>query len=86
VNQRGGIGGPVNRLTTMNTIEKSKTFYFEGKAFVSRHPLSSLVVILIILEPIVWLAMRSMENTLFSYRCGTYDYPCHVNLQPEPKF
>jgi hypothetical protein len=75
VNQRFGIAEmienaaaelekPGNRITTMNLIEKSKTLYSGGKAFVSRHPLSSLVVMLIILQPMVWLAMRSMENTL----------------------
>jgi hypothetical protein len=40
---------------------------------------------LIILQPVIWFAMRSLEDTLHFYRCGSYDYPCGVIIQPEPK-
>jgi hypothetical protein len=69
----------------MSFNEKSKRLYFAGKAFVRRNFVVTLVVIVILLQAIIWLAVRALEDTQNSYRCGDRDYPCGVNIQPEPK-
>jgi hypothetical protein len=69
----------------MSFNEKSKRLYVAGKAFVSRHFVATLVVIVILLQAIIWLAVRALEDNQNFYRCGDHDYPCGVNIQPEPK-
>ena len=44
-----------------------------------------LFVTLMLLQPVIWLVARSLENTPLFYRCGSYDYPCGVIVQPEPR-
>ena len=75
----------LRRISTMNFIEKSKWLYSAGKAFVSRNLFVTLVVIVVMLQAIIWLAVRSLEDTHLFYRCGSHDYPCRVVIQPEPK-
>src|ERR1700730_9978791 len=70
----------------MNFKEKSKWLYSAGKALVSRNLFVTLVVIVIMLQAIIWLAVRSLEDTLLFYRCGSRDYPCNVVIQPSRSF
>ena len=65
--------------------EKLKLLYSACKAFAKRNFFALLIGLLIILQPVIWFAMRSLEDTLHFYRCGSYDYPCGVTIQPEPK-
>ncbi len=69
----------------MSLKENSKRVYAAWMAFVSRHFLAVLLVTLILLQPVIWLVVRSLENTPLFYRCGSYDYPCGVIVQPEPR-
>ena len=69
----------------MNIKEKSKWLYFAGKAFISRNFFITLVAVIILLQAIIWLAVRALEDTHKFYRCGSHDYPCRVVIQPEPK-
>ena len=69
----------------MSFKEKSKRLYSAGKAFVRRNFVATLVVIVILLQAIIWLAVRALEDTQNFYRCGDRDYPCGVKIQPEPK-
>ena len=69
----------------MNLIENGKRVYFRWKVFVSRHFLAVLFVTLMLLQPVIWLVVRSLENTSRFYRCSSHDYPCGVVAQPEPR-
>jgi hypothetical protein len=40
---------------------------------------------LMLLQPVIWLVARSLENTPIFYRCSSHDYPCGVVAQPEPR-
>jgi hypothetical protein len=73
------------RTTAMNLRENSKRVYSRWKAFVSRHFLAVLFVTLMLLQPVIWLVVRSLENTPLFYRCSSHDYPCGVVAQPEPR-
>ena len=66
----------------MNLKENSKWFYSAGKAFVRRNLFALLIRLLIIFQPFIWFAVRSLEDTLPFNRCG-YDYPCRLIVQPE---
>jgi hypothetical protein len=77
--------GHHRRTTAMNLKENSKRIYSAWTAFVGRNFLAVLLVTLILLQPVIWLVMRSLQDTLPFYRCGNYDYPCHVIIQPEPR-
>jgi hypothetical protein len=68
----------------MNLRGNSKRVYSRWKSFVSRHFLAVLFVTLILLQPVIWLVVRSLENTPLFYRCSSHDYPCGVVAQPEP--
>jgi hypothetical protein len=69
----------------MNFKEKIKWLYSAGKAFASRNLFITLVAVVILLQAIVWLAVRVLEDTHNFYRCGGHDYPCRTVIQPEPK-
>ena len=70
----------------MSFKKKSKRLFSAGKAFIIRNFVVTLVVTVILLQAIIWLAVRALEgNTRNFYRCGDRDYPCGVNIQPEPK-
>jgi hypothetical protein len=69
----------------MNFKAKRKRLYASWKAFVSRNFFATIVVIMIMVQAIIWFAVRSLEDTLFFYRCGSHDFPCRVLIQPEPK-
>jgi hypothetical protein len=75
----------VLRSTEMNLEEKGKRVYSRSQAFVGRHFLAVLFAALMLLQPVIWLVMRSLESTTLFYRCGGHDYPCGVVAQPEPK-
>jgi hypothetical protein len=81
----GQLPGSNGADDIMSCNEKSKRLYVAGKAFVSRHFVATLVVIVILLQAIIWLAVRALEDNQNIYRCGDRDYPCGVNIQPEPK-
>jgi hypothetical protein len=65
--------------------EKLKWYYSTLKVFVNRNIFATLIVAVIILQAAIWLAVRTLEDTLTFYRCGSHDYPCHVITQPEPR-
>ena len=69
----------------MSFNAKSKRLYSAGKAFVRRNFVVTLVAIVILLQAIIWLAVRALEDTQNFYRCGDCDYPCGAKIQPEPK-
>jgi hypothetical protein len=73
------------RTMAMNLRENGKRIYSRWKAFVSRHFLAALFVTLMLLQPVIWLVARSLENTSRFYRCSSHDYPCGVVAQPEPR-
>jgi hypothetical protein len=69
----------------MSFNAKCKRLYLAGRAFVRRNFAVTLVVMVILLQAIIWLAVRALEDTQTFYRCGDHDYPCGVKIQPEPK-
>ena len=69
----------------MNLGENGKRVYSRWKAFVGRNFLALLIATLVLLQPVIWLVVRSLENTALFYRCGGHDYPCGVIAQPEPR-
>jgi len=75
----------VLRTTGMNLREKGKQVYSRWKAFVRRNFLAVLIVTLMLLQPVIWLVVRSLEKTTLFYRCSSHDYPCGVVAQPEPR-
>ena len=70
----------------MTLKENRKRFYSysAGKAFVRRNVFALLIGLLIFLQPVIWFAVRSLEDTLPFNRCG-YDYSCRLIVQPEPR-
>jgi hypothetical protein len=75
----------VLRATEMNLGENGEQVYSRWRAFVGRHFLAVLFATLMLLQPVIWLIVRSLENTTLFYRCGGHDYPCGVIAQPEPR-
>ena len=69
----------------MNFIEKSKRLYSAWKAFANRNFFITLIVIIFVLQVVIWLAVRALQDTHNFLRCGDSDYPCGVKIQPEPK-
>ena len=68
----------------MKLKENSKRVYSGWTVFVRRNLFALLIGLLIILQPVIWFAVRSLEDTLHFNRCG-YDYPCRLIVQPEPR-